>query len=57
MSKKDSIYTYAQMQKMQALPLENKINVANRSPERRGNANELHRLPEKQNFHCAGSGF
>jgi 3'-phosphoadenosine 5'-phosphosulfate sulfotransferase (PAPS reductase)/FAD synthetase len=26
--KKQSIYTYAQLQKMQALPLENKINVA-----------------------------
>ena len=29
-AKKQSIYTYAQMQKMQALPLENKINVAKR---------------------------
>lgn len=28
MRKKASIYTYAQMQKMQALPLENKINIA-----------------------------
>lgn len=28
MSKKTSVYTYAQLQKMQALPLENKLNVA-----------------------------
>ena len=28
MGKKASVYTYAQMQKMQALPLEKKVNIA-----------------------------